>query len=261
MNKNMLTAITHTPSPFLNQAELTFLSRQPVDADNAMLQHKSYCDMLHKCGVNVITLDKNSSLPDSVFVEDTALVLDEIGIMMPMGAASREEETKVVETKLADFRTIKYIKRPAKLEGGDILQIGRRLYVGLTSRTNIEGIKVLEEIVRPHGYDVRSVNVHGCLHLKTGCTALDDRTILINPDWVDPKPFENFHQVAVPSEEPFAANILRITHMICMHSGFEKTRQKIEKLGYKVEVTDISEFLKTEAGMTCISLIFGNLSE
>lgn len=252
----MLTAITHIPSPSLNQCELTFLSPQPIDIDKAIIQHKSYCDMLRRCGLNVITLDKNSSLPDSVFVEDTALVLDELGLMMSMGIVSRQEEMRVIETELTKFRSIKNIKLPARLEGGDILRIDKSLYVGFTSRTNIKGVRALEESVKQYGYSVIGVNVPGCLHLKTGCTALDDQTILINPEWIDLKPFEDFNRIVVPNGEPFAANILRLGNTVCMHSGFVKTRQMVEQLGYDIEVIDISEFLKAEAGLTCMSLIF-----
>ncbi len=252
----MLTAITHTPSPALNQGELTFLPRQPIDFAQALLQHTAYCDLLRRCGVRVITYDKNHVLPDSVFVEDTAFVLDEIGVIMPMGVASRQEETRLIQTELAKFREIKQIKHPARLEGGDILRIGKHLYVGVTSRTNTSGVMALAQMVKPYGYDVMGVNVTGCLHLKTGCTALDDQTILINPAWVDPEPFARFRLMSVPEGEPFAANVLRIGNTICMHSGFAKTREMVEQHGYDVQVTNISEFQKAEAGLTCMSLIF-----
>ncbi len=254
----MLTAITHTPSPSLSQGELTFLSRQPIDFDKAKRQHASYCDMLRRSGVTVVTFDKNSSFPDSVFVEDTALVLDEIGVIMPMGVASRQKETEFIQTELAKFRNIEHIVLPERIEGGDILCIGKRLYVGLTSRTNAGGVRALEGMVKPYGYNVIGVNVSGCLHLKTGCTALDEHNILINPRWVDSKSFETFNQIVVPDEEPFAANILRIGNIICMHSGFAKTREMVEQSGYEVAVTDISEFQKAEAGLTCMSLIFND---
>ena len=252
----MLTAVAHIPSPALNQCELTFLSPQPIVFENARRQHNSYCDMLRRCGVDVIILAKNVSLPDSVFVEDTALVLDEMAIVTSMGVVSRQQETELINTELARFRTIEQLLPPARLEGGDVLRIGKRLYVGLSSRTNREGVQALEQLVKRYDYQVIPVNVTGCLHLKTGCTALDDQTVLINPTWVDSKPFESFKRLVVPNEEPFAANILRIGNTVCLHSGFIRTRQMIEQLRYNLELTDISEFLKAEAGLTCMSLIF-----
>ena len=252
----MLTAITHIPSPKLNHGELTFLTRQPIDFEKTRLQHVAYCDMLRKCSVEVVTLNENISLPDSAFVEDTAFVLDEIGLMMPMGVVSRSAETSVIERELSKFRKIKQIELPAKLEGGDILRVGKNIFVGITSRTNSLGIHNLKSIVKPYGYKVIGVKVHGCLHLKTGCTVLNKNTILINPIWIDTRPFETFNLITVPEEEPFAANILQIGKIICMHSGFPKTGKLIEKLGLKTEFTDISEFQKAEAGLTCLSIIF-----
>jgi dimethylargininase len=252
----MLTALTHIPSPHLSRCELTYLASKPIDFDKALRQHQAYVDMLQRCGVRVIVLEANRDLPDSVFVEDTALVLDEIAVMTPMGVASRQAESAAVETALAPFRPIARIRPPAKLEGGDVLRMGRHLYVGLSTRTNKAGLQALAEIVRPHGYRVSSVEVTGGLHLKTACTALDAHTVLINPAWVEAAPFEGLEQIIVPPNEPFAANILRIDGTIGMHAGFEGTRRLAEARGYRVAVADISEFLKAEAGLTCMSLLF-----
>ncbi len=252
----MLTALTHRPSPNLSRCELTYLTSQFIDFDKALLQHGAYVEMLQRCGARVVVMDGNRHLPDSVFVEDTALVLDEIAVMTPMGVASRQAESAAVETALKQFRPVARIRPPAKLEGGDVLRIGRYLYVGLSSRTNTKGLRALAAIVRPHGYRVSSVKVTGCLHLKTGCTALDGHTVLINPAWVDAAPFDDLDQIIVPPREPFAANILKIDGTIGMHAGFENTRRLVEARGYRVAVTDISEFLKAEAGLTCMSLLF-----
>ncbi|MCB9077526.1 MAG: dimethylargininase [Anaerolineaceae bacterium] len=254
----MLTAITHRPAPALNQCELTFLSAQVIDIDQANRQHAAYCDLLRQCGAEVITLDKNLHMPDSVFVEDTALVLDEIAIITSMGAVSRRAETAAIETELAHYRPISRLCRPAQVEGGDVLRIGHTLYVGLSTRTNAAGVKALAELVAPYGYEVIGVSVTGCLHLKTGCTALDDRTLLLNPNWIDPAPLAGFEQIPVPEAEPFAANILRIGQTICLHAGFTQTGALLDQRGYQLEVVDISEFLKAEAGLTCMSLIFNS---
>ncbi|MCB0193641.1 MAG: dimethylargininase [Anaerolineae bacterium] len=253
----MLTAITHRPSPALSDCELTFISAQTIDHARAVQQHADYCHLLRRCGAKVIILDKNSDLPDSVFVEDTALVLDEIAIITTMGTESRRAETEVIATELSRFKSITRLRLPAQVEGGDILRIGHTLYVGHSTRTNSEGIKALAEIVEPYGYQVIDVEVMGCLHLKTGCTALDDHTVLLNPNWIDPQPFAAFDQIRVPETEPFAANILRIGPTIGIHSGFTQTQALIKQRGYTLAVTDISEFLKAEAGLTCMSLIIG----
>ena len=214
--------------------------------------------MLSECSAEVITLDENISLPDSAFVEDTAIVLDEIAIITPMGVSSRQKETAFIEKELVKFRPVAKIEPPAKIEGGDVLQIGKNLYVGISSRTNVKGIETLNEIVKPFGYKVFVVKFRGSLHLKTACTALDDETILMNPEWIDSETFKQFKVIYVPKDEPFAANVLRIGDAICIHTGFTKTIEKLEKLGLKTKQANISEFLKAEAGLTCLSLIFKN---
>ena len=252
----MLTALTHLPSPNLSRCELTYLAAQPIDFDKALSQHRAYVDMLQGCGVRVVELDANRHLADSVFIEDTALVLDEIAVMTPMGVASRQAESAAVEAALKKLKPVARIRPPAKLEGGDVLRIGRNIYVGLSTRTNEAGLQALAAIVRPHGYRVTGVEVTGCLHLKTGCTALDEHTVLINPAWVDVESFNDLEQIIVPPREPFAANILCIDGTIVMHAGFANTRQLVEARGYRVVNADISEFLKAEAGLTCMSLLF-----
>jgi dimethylargininase len=254
----LLTAVTHKPSPHLEDCELTYLPSRAIDFEKAIRQHRSYGDMLRRCGVAVIVLDANPHLPDSVFVEDTALVLDQIAIMTSMGAASRRAESEAIEAVLRAYRPIARIAPPARLEGGDVLRIGRKFYVGLSTRTNRAGLSALEAHVAPFGYSVTAVRVTGCLHLKTGCTALDDHCVLINPEWVDPSPFESLDRIEVPSAEPFAANTLRIDSTLCIHSGFTATWRMLERRGYRVETTDVSEFLKAEAGLTCMSLVFNH---
>lgn len=252
----MLTAITHKPSPLLNNCELTFLPSQKIDFQKAQLQHKNYCRMLSECGAEVVTLDGNIALPDSAFVEDTAIVLDEIAIITPMGVSSRQEETELIEKELVKFRPVAKIDPPAKIEGGDVLRIKKNLYVGISSRTNVKGIEALNEFVKPFGYKVYVVRFRSSLHLKTACTALDDETVLINPEWIDSEIFKDFKVICASKDEPFAANILRIGETICVHSEFTKTIESIQKVGFNTKQVNISEFLKAEAGLTCLSLIF-----
>jgi len=212
--------------------------------------------------VSVEVLDGNLDLPDSVFVEDTAVVLDELAVLTPMGAPSRRGESALIAAELSRHRRVERIEEvAAKLEGGDVLRVGRRLFVGLGTRTDEAGASALREIVSPHGYEVITLCVPGCLHLKTGCTALDNRTILINEAFinearVDTAPFASFRRIPVAPDEPFAANVLRLGEAICMHAGFPATRRLIEEAGYDVKTVDIGEFLKAEAGLTCMSLVF-----
>lgn len=252
----MLTALTHRPSPNLESCELTYIRPEEIDPANAAHQHRLYCEALTELGATVQTLNQNIHLPDSVFVEDAAIVLDEIAVITSMGVRSRRPERDLIETELAKYRPIARIELPATIEGGDILQIGRRVFVGNSSRTNELGIEALTKIIQPLGYDVVSVDVSGCLHLTTACCALGEETLLINPGWIDARMFGEFKQITVPREEPFAANILRFGKTICIHSGFTKTADLLRGLGIEIRTIDISEFLKAEAGLTCMSVIF-----
>ncbi len=252
----MLSVITHLPSASLEQCELTFVNSEPIDIKKAQKEHKAYCEMLKSCGANVITIDENIDLPDSVFVEDPIIVFDEVAVVTSMGVESRRKESATMEKTFAKYREIKRIELPSKIEGGDVLKIGKRIFVGKSARTNAQGIRDLREILTPYGYEVTAVKVAGCLHLKTGCTALDEETLLINPEWVDSKVFTGFRQIIVPKEEPFGANILKINETICMNEAFPKTMELVKSLGYSVKSTDITEFVKAEAGLTCMSVPF-----
>lgn len=252
----MLNVITHLPSPSLEQCELTFLNTKAIDIKKAQKEHQNYQTMIESCDAKVITLEQNIDLPDSVFVEDPIIVFDEIAVLTSMGVESRRKESEVMEMFFKKHREVKKIELPAKIEGGDVLKIGKRIFVGKSTRTNAQGIRALREIMSPYGYEVISVKVSGCLHLKTGCTALDEKTLLINPSWVDSKVFSGFSQIVIPKEEPFGANILKINDTICMNSAFPKTIEIVKSLGYKVKSTDITEFVKAEAGLTCMSIPF-----
>lgn len=251
----MLTAITHQPSPNINQCNLTFLPKADIDFDEAARQHKEYCQALEKLGARVIVLNENASMPDSVFVEDTAVVLDEIAIMTEMGATSRKPESDLIAKTLKNFRKVDRIVKPARIDGGDVLRIGKKLFVGNSTRTNKKAVRALHKLVSPFGYEVSKVRVSDCLHLKSGCTALDEKTVLINSEWVDREAFKSFEQIEVPVSEPFAANVLRVGETIFVPSNFKRTIGLVEDLGHKVQPLDISEFQKAEAGPTCMSII------
>jgi len=252
----MLTAITHKPSDKLNECNLTFLPKTEIDIELAVQQHKEYCEALEKLGVKVITLTENSSMPDSVFVEDTALVLDEVAIITYMGANSRKPESELIADTLSKFRKIARIAPPARIDGGDILRIGKKLFVGNSTRTNKKAVRALHKHASPFGFEIAKVKVSGCLHLKTGCTALDENTVLINPEWIDREAFRGFRQIEVPVNEPYAANVLRIGETLLIPENFKRTIEMVEERGHKVQTLDISEFQRAEAGLTCLSIIF-----
>lgn len=256
MKNRTLTAITRAVSPRLADCELTFLARQKIDVDKAVEQHRGYEGCLARLGVRLVRLPEELNLPDSVFVEDTAIVLDELAIITRPGATSRQAETESVADALSDFRPLKFIQPPATIEGGDVMRVDRTLYTGLSARTNREGLSQLREIVEPYNYRVETIETAGCLHLKTGCAYLGHQTILANRNWIDVQTLAGFDLIDVPEDEPWAANTLTIGDTVMTPSSFPKTRGLIEERGFKTLMVDISELQKAEAGLTCLSLIF-----
>jgi len=252
----MLTAITRAVSPALAQCELSFIERIPIDMERARAQHHAYEAALGQLGANVISLPPEPELPDSMFVEDPAIVLDELAVVFPMGTETRRPEAKSLVKAIAPFRKIEYVTLPGTVEGGDILRVGRKLFVGLTGRTNEEGIRQLRKIVERHGYEVIAVPVIGCLHLKSAVTHLSNSVLLANRVWFDTEPFAGFEWIDVDPAEPHAGNALALNGSALFPASFPKTRARIEAKNFRILSLDIAELQKAESGLTCSSLIF-----
>jgi len=252
----MLTAITRAVSPAIVHCELSFIDRQPIDLTRARQQHQAYETLLAKLGARVISLPAEPDLPDSMFVEDPAIVLDELAVIFPLGTESRRREAVSLAQELSKYRQLACVQLPATLEGGDVLRIGRKLFVGLTKRSNGEGIRQLAEIVKPHGYEVTAVPVTGCLHLKSAVTWIADNTLLANRAWFDTACFTGFDWIDVDCSEPHAANALALGGTVILPASFPRTRGRVGSLDFRVTPLDISELQKAESGLTCSSLLF-----
>lgn len=254
----MLIALTREPGRGLSGCELTHLERTPIDFDLAVSQHRAYLQVLGELGCRVLALETEPDLPDAVFVEDVAVVLDELAVITRPGALSRRAESGAVDRVLQQFRTMCRIHAPGTLDGGDVLRIGRVLHVGQSSRTNAGGIAQLRACVEPFGYEVRTVPIRGCLHLKSAVTAPDDRTVLLQPAWVGRDNFDGFDVIEVDPQEPHAANVLRIGQRLVMPACFPRTRQRLVDAGFDVTPVDVSELQKAEGAVTCCSLVFAH---
>lgn len=252
----MLTAITRAVSPALAECELSFIERIPINMDKARAQHHAYEAALRSLGVRVISLPPEPELPDSMFVEDPAIVLDEIAVIFPLGTETRRREAASLAKAIAEFRKLEYVTLPGTAEGGDILRIGRKLFIGLTARTNEEGIRQLRAIVDPYGYEVIAVPVTGCLHLKSAVTYLGNNVLLANRGWFDPAPFAGYEWIEVDPGEAHAGNALGLKGSVLFPASFPLTRAHIEAKGFRVLPVDIAELQKAESGLTCSSLIF-----
>lgn len=249
-------ALTRDISPALQDCELTHLAREPIDVERARAQHEAYEHALAELGCAVHRLPAGAEMADSVFIEDTAVVLDEVAVITRPGAASRRGETAAVVDALAPYRKLARLEAPARLDGGDVLVADRTLFVGRSERTNMTGIRQLRDALRRYGYTVRDVPVHGCLHLKSAVTSLGDGRLLINRAWVPAEAFAGWELVDIDPEEPYAANALRIGERVIYPADFPRTRERLEALGIDVLPVPADELAKAEGAVTCCSLVF-----
>jgi dimethylargininase len=253
----MWTAITRDISRSLGQCELSFVSRSPIDVALAATQHQAYRQALIRLGCRVLALPAEDALPDAVFVEDTAIVLDELAVLTRPGAESRRGEVASVATALRQHRTLVFaIEAPGTLDGGDVLRLGRAIHVGESARSNSAGIGQLRALLQPFGYSVSAVRTRECLHLKSAVTQLDDDTVLLQPAWVDREVFAGLRVIEIDPQEPHAANVLRIGDGLLMPASFPRTHQRLLDAGFKVDAVDVSQLQKAEGAVTCCSLVF-----
>lgn len=253
----MWTAITREVSPALAECKLSFVERMPIDLARAQAQHDAYCLALQGLGCEVIRLPAEARFPDSVFVEDVALAFDEVAIATRPGAESRRDEGAGVLDVLGGFRNVLRIAAPGTLDGGDVLRIGKQVFVGASARSNAAGRAELQSLLAPHGYSVESVPTRDCLHLKSAVTQVTPDTVLINPAWLeDPSPFAGYRQIEVDPGEPHAANAVLVGDTLLYPDGFPRTQARRQAAGITVKTVDVSELQKAEGAVTCCSIVF-----
>lgn len=250
-----LVALTRPVSPTIDRCELTHRTRVAIDLERAVAQHRAYEAALEAAGCTVVHAPSAPELPDSVFVEDTAVVTDDVAVMARPGASSRRPEVAAVADVLGRHRPLVWIRAPGTLDGGDVLQVDRDVFVGRSGRTNAEGVAQLRAALEPLGHTIRPVPFSGCLHLKTAVTALRGDTLLFNPEWFDPDALAGYHMLEVDPREPFAANALSAADAVLVAAGAPGTAERIGALGLDVVEVDISELAKAEGGVTCCSIL------
>lgn len=242
-------------SPRFNECEITHIERTPINLDVARAQHHAYVEAIKELGCTVLELPAEANLPDSVFVEDTAVILPEIAVITRPGADSRKPETESIARALSPFVKLNYLKEPATLDGGDVMVVGKRIFIGLSTRSNSEAVSQLNIMLKEYGYDVTGVQLHDCLHLKSAVTRVDDKTLLINKNWIDTYQFSGFDLIEVDPSEPHAANCLPIGDAIIFSTSFPKTCKTLGERGYKIVSVQVDELAKAEGAVTCCSLI------
>jgi dimethylargininase len=249
-------AITRDVSPSIAQAELTHLQRTPIDYERASAQHRQYRELLASLGHTVVELPGDAAFPDCVFVEDTAIVLDDLAVITRPGAESRRGETALMAETLAQYRPLVFIEAPATIDGGDVLVLHQRIYVGLSERTNEAALVQLRRLTRR---EVIPVDVHGALHLKTAATRVAPDTLLVNRDWLDLAPFAGWKLIDVDPAEPFGANALLLDGVVIYPSVFPRTRTRLTSLD--VRSVDADELAKAEGGVTCCAVLVSPSSQ
>jgi dimethylargininase len=255
MQRSTHLAITRHVSSNLGGCELSYLSRSEIDVALASAQHQAYQRALQSLGCRVEALPAQDTLPDAVFVEDVAVVLDEAAILTRPGAESRRAEVRSVAEVLARYRPLLAIDAPGTLDGGDVLRVGRTLYVGQSARSNAAGIAQLRVHTSRWGYEVRPVPIHGCLHLKSAVTQIAESTLLVQPAWVELAAFTGLRRIEVDPGEPQAANALWLGDAVVYPSCFPHTQRRLEAARIAVVPIDMSELQKAEGAVTCCSLL------
>ena len=257
----MRIALTRDVSPAMAQCELTHRAREPIELDLARAQHRAYEACLRETGCRVERLGAEPDMPDSMFIEDAAIVFDELAIVTRPGAVSRRAETAAVADALRPYRPLHHIEPPGTIDGGDVLVVERRVFVGRSRRTNDAGISQLRHLLAPYGYEISTIDVRDCLHLKSAVTALRDDLMLVNSAWLPPESFVAFDRIDVHPDEPSAANALRIGEQIIYPTSFPRTLERLARRGLRILAVDASEVAKAEGAVTCCSLVFASTTK
>jgi len=251
----MLIAITRAVSPTLAECELTHRPRDPISVADAMAEHAAYEAALRSVGATVIRAPAAPDLPDAVFVEDTAIALDEVAVITRPGAATRRRETESMAGVLGSYKPLARIQSPATIDGGDVLRVGRTIYVGLSSRTNPDAITQLATLLAQWDYEVVPVPVHGCLHLKSAVTQVGERQLLLNDRYVRPASFRDMDFITVAPAEPDGANALLVAGAVIYPAHYPATADRLLRAGVRVIPVPSTEFAKAEGGVTCCSIL------
>lgn len=249
-------ALTRAVPDSMAECELTHLTRKPIDIAVARAQHAAYEDALRAAGCRVERVAPMPDAPDSVFVEDTALVLDDVAVITRPGAESRRREVESVAAALLPFRALLRIEAPATIDGGDVLRIGRRIFVGLSTRTNAAAVDQLHAALGPRGWEIVPLIVRGVLHLKSAVTQVGPSHLLVNRDWIDVTPLRDYALIDVDPAEPSAANALLVRDSVLFPAEFPRTAERLERAGVHLVRVAASELAKAEGALTCCSLVF-----
>ena len=229
---------------------------EKIDVALAKRQHAEYCNALRKLGLELVWVKGDNSLPDSCFVEDTAMIFEEKAVICNMSLRSRAKETVQVARVLQKLKETYYIKPPAFIDGGDVLKIEDTVFVGLSARTNLHAVKQLREILEGSNLKIVPVKVYSVLHLKSTCTCIGNGYVVLSEGHFDTSILQGLRKIIVSEGEEYVADCLAANGTVLMANGYPKTKKLIETEGFQVEALEMSEFRKGEGALTCLSIIW-----
>jgi len=249
-------AIVRRPCPAIVNGLTTSDLGKP-DYKLILQQHIQYMKALMACGLKVHILEPDNNFPDSTFVEDTALLTPNCAIITNPGAPSRKGEIKEIVVLLEKyFQNMEIIEPPGTIDAGDIMMVDSHYFIGLSDRTNNAGAKQMINILEKYDLSGSTITLEQVLHLKTGVSYLENKTLLVTGEFLNKKEFSDFNIIPVEDDENYAANSIWVNDYVIMPSGYPKTRKAIEREGYKILAVNTSEFRKIDGGVSCLSLRF-----
>jgi dimethylargininase len=249
-------AIARQPGANFDHGLTTSTALGPPSYPLMLHQHQAYLQALTESGLEVILLEDEPDYPDAYFVEDTAIVTPQVAVITRPGAPSRRGEEETIVPVLRRFRPITRIEAPGTLDGGDVLMAGNHFFIGSSLRTNWEGAAQLADALKQHGHTAEVVPVEAGLHLKSSVNYLGENTLLVTEALANYPGFAGYQRIILHPDEEYAANTLRINHVLLTPSGFPRTLEQLSRLGLKVIELDVSEVHKMDGGLTCMSLRF-----
>lgn len=249
-------AIVRTPVKSLAEGITTAGLGKP-DYQLTLEQHGHYVDALKSCGLEVTVIDADDRYPDSMFIEDTALLMPNCAIVTHPGAEARRGEVVAVASQLAEFYDrVDAIQSPGTVDAGDIMMVGEHCYIGLSERTNAEGTSQMIGYLQAAGYNGSTVSISESLHLKSSVSYLENNNLVVTGELCDKSEFADFNRIEIDQSERSAANCVWINNHVLMASGKPRSAEKIRALGYSVIELDVNEFEKLDGGLSCLSLRF-----
>lgn len=254
-NNDKHSAIVRDIPNSYQQCVVGFHDKPQINVDLAKQQHQAYCKTLEQLGLKIIRIPADNTLPDCCFTEDTAIVFGDTAIITSPGTASRVAETVEMEKTLTPLKKIFYISPPGTIDGGDVLKIDKKVYIGISARTNEHAIKQVAAIINPKGFEVIGVKIRNILHLKSAVTYVGNGCVLLAEGYVDESAFSEYDKIIVPKEEGYCANCLVVNGKVLLPKGFPKTKSLVEAKGFSVIELEMTEIEKAEGALTCLSVI------